>query len=808
MKKLILVFVILIVQCTLKIEDSMCQSGWFTQITQTGSDLISASSVINGVVYALNYSGNLHKTTNYGINWSLNISTILTQSNEIKFINQSTGFYSGYGHVRKTTNSGLNWQECSVSQYGGPYYDFSFLNDNTGWVCYIANPGSIDWGYIAKTTNGGVNWTEFPIYNYFWPYSVFFIDANTGYIGGGYNNNTSGIIFKTTNGGNSFTQLGEYSQGIKKLFFINASTGWLVANNGTIKKTNNGGINWVAQTSGLSVQLNSCWFYDSQTGWICGNNGNILFTSNGGNNWIQQSSPVSYNLNDINFINSTNGWIAANSGTILSTTTGGIKLPDTASAKYIPLAVGNVYKYNFGSSTGQNYNHKIRIYKDTIIDSKKYYVFNGSLGGLPLNIVRYDSLTGNFYSRSNLYCSYSPFEELIDSLASRKGDSSIICSTINRHYCNDTSNVTLFGLSVKTKKFTRYNTEGYVSYTYSKNFGISNYYYQDIFMTVASDQLIGCYINGVLYGDTSNITYNVSGIVRYADNNQPITSGVVKAIKLNPGDVSLMIVDTAVIQSDGTYILQHVPQDSVYIGVYPSSGQQVDYVITYYPSTIDWQSANVLYPSGNLSNINISAFRMTTTTASNSVNGKVMRLTDVVTGNLKDAVLYAKNGNTYVRCAVSDVNGEYHLQSLPSGNLKIIINRLGFTGDSTNVNVTSSSNIDSINFHLYRYTVGIKQIGIEVPNEFKLFQNYPNPFNPVTKIKFDVPSNVKGKTLDVKLIIYDIIGRKIQTLVNESINAGSYEVTFDGSYLASGIYFYQLSINNEQLAIKKMILLK
>jgi hypothetical protein len=202
---------------------------------------------------------------------------------------------------------------------------------------------------------------------------------------------------------------------------------------------------------------------------------------------------------------------------------------------------------------------------------------------------------------------------------------------------------------------------------------------------------------------------------------------------------------------------------------------------------------------------------MTTTTASNSVSGKVMRLTDAITGNLKDAVLYAKNGNTYVGCTISDINGVYHLQSLPSGNLKIIVNRLGFTGDSTNVNVTSTSNIDSINFHLYRFTVGIKQIGIEVPNEFKLYQNYPNPFNPVTKIKFEIPSNgfpIGAFGNDrVVLKIYDILGREIQTLVNESLQPGSYEVTFDGSSLSSGIYFYQLKAG-DYIETKKMLMIK
>jgi photosystem II stability/assembly factor-like uncharacterized protein len=95
-----------------------------------------------------------------------------------------------------------------------------------------------------------------------------------------------------------------------------------------------------------------------------------------------------------------------------------------------------------------------------------------------------------------------------------------------------------------------------------------------------------------------------------------------------------------------------------------------------------------------------------------------------------------------------------------------------------------------------------------VPTNFYLSQNYPNPFNPTTKIKFDIPAGPVGQTfLSVTLKIYDILGREIQTLVNEKLQPGSYEVTFDGSNLSSGIYFYQLKAG-EYIENKKMVLIK
>jgi hypothetical protein len=83
-----------------------------------------------------------------------------------------------------------------------------------------------------------------------------------------------------------------------------------------------------------------------------------------------------------------------------------------------------------------------------------------------------------------------------------------------------------------------------------------------------------------------------------------------------------------------------------------------------------------------------------------------------------------------------------------------------------------------------------------------LYQNYPNPFNPVTTIKYDLPN-----TSEVSLIIYDILGRKVKELVNTKQQAGRYDIQFNASNLASGVYIYQL-VAEKYISSKKMILLK
>jgi hypothetical protein len=89
-----------------------------------------------------------------------------------------------------------------------------------------------------------------------------------------------------------------------------------------------------------------------------------------------------------------------------------------------------------------------------------------------------------------------------------------------------------------------------------------------------------------------------------------------------------------------------------------------------------------------------------------------------------------------------------------------------------------------------------------LPNSFELKQNYPNPFNPSTRISFGL--QVSGFT---SLKVYDLMGREVRTLVNESLQPGSYEKTFDVNGLASGVYYYRLQAGS-YIATKKLLLLR
>ena len=96
----------------------------------------------------------------------------------------------------------------------------------------------------------------------------------------------------------------------------------------------------------------------------------------------------------------------------------------------------------------------------------------------------------------------------------------------------------------------------------------------------------------------------------------------------------------------------------------------------------------------------------------------------------------------------------------------------------------------------------INNISTGAPSTYSLHQNYPNPFNPSTIIRFQIKDS-----RFVRLYVYDILGKEVATLVNEKINAGEYEITYNSNNLPSGVYFYKLEAGDFK-ETKKMVLIK
>jgi hypothetical protein len=98
--------------------------------------------------------------------------------------------------------------------------------------------------------------------------------------------------------------------------------------------------------------------------------------------------------------------------------------------------------------------------------------------------------------------------------------------------------------------------------------------------------------------------------------------------------------------------------------------------------------------------------------------------------------------------------------------------------------------------------IGITNINATIPDKFSLYQNYPNPFNPETQFKFDVP-----KTSNIKIAVYDLLGREVSVLINGKMEPGVYNASWNATPFSSGVYFYRLT-SDDFVSVKKMILVK
>jgi endoglucanase len=116
------------------------------------------------------------------------------------------------------------------------------------------------------------------------------------------------------------------------------------------------------------------------------------------------------------------------------------------------------------------------------------------------------------------------------------------------------------------------------------------------------------------------------------------------------------------------------------------------------------------------------------------------------------------------------------------------------------VMVTGGYNVERMEFTLI--AAGVSPEGSRLPKKFLLDQNYPNPFNPVTTIRFGVPHRS-----DVTLAMYDVLGKQVSRLVSGEVEAGYHDVQFDGSRLASGVYYYRL-MAGDYVETKSLLLLR
>ena len=501
---------------------------------------------------------------------------------------------------------------------------------------------------------------------------------------------------------------------------------------------------WNSENSGTNAILQDVFFVDQDYGWASGGH-IILHTTDGGNTWIEQPAPpVQIYYVDVFFIDRMNGWACGNEAKIIHTTDGGNTWIDQPNPYTFPNPI--LYSIYFANAdTGWALGG----------DHGNYPTFT------PRRVVLYTTNGGNSwdfqYSVSNelpIYCSnfISPTEGFA---ASESGD--VIHTSNGGNSWVETSPITsyrLFGIY-----FPDSNT-GWVSGEYlgvphvasiSKTTDGGTTWDTQSFGTdqylqdiYFVDDLTGWAVGGTIGGfGVATILHTTDGGITWNQQNAPTNN-------------TLLGVDFADVNNgwavgmNGTVLTYNNPLPVELI----SFSATVDGN----DATLNWQTATETNNSG---------FEIQRQKINENISDSEWINLEFVEGN----------GTTTEEHSYTFID-----KSILTGQYQYRLKQIDYDGS-------------------FEY---LNEIEVEIlsPLEFSLSQNYPNPFNPITTIQYSIP-----EAGFVNIILFNSLGEEIETLVDKFEEAGKYKISFDAGKLSSGVYFYQLRIN-EFASLKKMLLMK
>jgi len=343
--------------------------------------------------------------------------------------------------------------------------------------------------------------------------------------------------------------------------------------------------------------------------------------------------------------------------------------------------------------------------------------------------------------------------------------------------------------------------------------------------------------------DSTNINLNAISVDSATFNWTPTDTGT-KTLKI----VSALVTDQFRM-NDTITVKVIVYQSGVLAYCYGTGTEQVTY-----PFTTGWPDArtqllyttaqvgtgpvniwkfafNIIYPYPQV--MNSLSIRMQNTTLSYLTGFVSSGWTQVYNGNYSvpgsgwqfitlNPMFYYTGNNLLIEICYNNSNfaGSSTVASTQQSYAKVWHQSIGYiSGDACVQFTTGSPKAYLPNICIIPYLTSTGNLNNEIPDKFSLSQNYPNPFNPSTKIRYQIPlsrgvdsdgalADIGGRGVSVKLVVYDILGKEVTTLVNEQKKPGTYEVEWNGTNYSSGLYFYKLIADDVVIDTKKMILLK
>jgi photosystem II stability/assembly factor-like uncharacterized protein len=574
--------------------------------------------------------------------------------------------------------------------------------------------------------------------------SVSFLNEFTGYMVG------DGLGIKTSNGGFNWYVIPQIAGGTS-VKFVDANTGYVA--NGTIYKTINGGTTWGDLHTSF---VNDISFADAYTGYGVGEYSSITKTTDGGLTFESQSLTYAYyNLKTVFFLNAYTGFIG-----------GGTMLPPYQGIVFKTINGG----FNWTQINIQMQNIEFRSI--SFPNPTTGYMVGGdvtqSTGVIFKTIDGGNTWVQQGITNRDLNCVYF----INSNTGYAVGENGMVLKTLDGSilWNSETSNTTN---DLKSVYFVRPD----VGYTAGLHGDVQK----------------------TLNGGTEGAPYTLEGYVTYAGTTTLVPSGKVVALNYNYQTGLITKLDSTTI-TNGYYRFINIPgNDSTDIAAYQDD-EVADFVFGYYGNTINWANSITLFPTGSMTGINFTVNKTVNPGGAGIVGGGVFA--SVGGAGLADARVYARIGNNYYNIGTSVPGGAYSVRDLPPGNYEMVCDRMGYRSALRDVTL-GTVNLDTINFYLTNISpIGITNQSLYIPTTYKLMQNYPNPFNPTTNIRFDIPKESR-----VNISIYDVLGRVVETLVDQQMKPGTYQVDWRADKYSSGLYFYRL-VTNDYVDVKKMILVK
>jgi photosystem II stability/assembly factor-like uncharacterized protein len=597
---------------------------------------------------------------------------------------------------------------------------------------------------LLRTTNGGATWSEGASGLSKRVNSVDFVDANHGWIAG-----LSGFVASTRNGAEPLPTWNTLHAGISATLcavrFLDTTFGIVAGISHIVRRTTDGGATWLpASLPSPARDLYDIAIVDTAHLWMVGNAGEILFSSNAGSTWQKQTSGSTFDLASVKFLSVNDGWCIGAGTTALHTTNGG-QLWQTVT---LPRSEGEILK-------GVDFADSLHGW----IVSYGGWIFRTTDGG-------------SSWQKSRLALRVATWGPEVMCVSARNSTELYVGGS---------------------RGILRKSTDGGNTWLDQTPNLPANYVHvsRNIVLTIpgATSPQQEC----VMVAHYDSYSGNPMVLAPGADDNGSGSSAVLEAARIMPAyafqkTVKLVLVSgeelgmygsTAFVEhalAEGRDIVGAVNGDMI---GYPSAADTARLVALSYLTRNQLLDSLVVY---NLRyNIGLTLVTGADSTCASDYGPFAIAGLDAV--DLAEATANDVWGgsNPYYH-KTTDTWEKVHPGLIARGAqlmLSTIAELAVPVGKATSI-----------------------QPEPEIPTEIALMQNYPNPFNPKTRIRYQV-SGVS----DVKLAVYDILGREVAVLVDEKKTSGNYQVEFDGTKLSSGVYFYRLTAG-DYVETQRMMLVR